>query len=102
MMLHVQHLQPSVLHAPVHLRTTPFRAVPPAAAYHQISRVQSGKQQRQQRRKLHTECRRRHLSMVHAAVAPDASKFEDADYDKLADEIRVGVLCAVQHQKRST
>lgn len=88
MMLHTQHLQPSVLHAPVHVRTTPFRAARPAAAP-QVLRVQSSKQQ-QQRRKSHTECRRRHLSTVHAAAAPDAFKFEDADYDKLADEIRVG------------
>jgi hypothetical protein len=104
MMLHRQHLQPPVLHAPVHLRTTPFRAVTPAAA-HQALRVQSSQHQ-QQRRKLRTECRRPHLSTIaHATAAPDASKFEDADYDKLADEIRVGYavqLSSVQPIDSST
>jgi hypothetical protein len=42
-------------------------------------------QQRQQPRRVGRQYR---LSIMHAAVAPDA-KYEDADYDELADEIRV-------------
>jgi hypothetical protein len=86
-----QHVQQPVLTAPVQRCPTPFRAAFSAASQHTVRLQPVSRQQQQQRRALRSSCRRHRICTVHAEAAPDATKYEDADYDKLADEIRVSL-----------